>query len=113
MSLTLKQVSDSKVTEAIMPYLKDPRLVRELAYVNGKWVNGNDDLAVINPATDDIIGHCTQLQPLQVSQAIDAAERAFPAWRALLADERAAILMRWHDLILDNKEDLAVLMVLE
>ncbi|WP_237332703.1 NAD-dependent succinate-semialdehyde dehydrogenase [Zobellella iuensis] len=113
MSLTLKHVSDSKVTEAIMPYLKDPRLVRELAYVNGKWVNGNADLAVLNPATDDIIGHCTQLQPLQVSQAIDAAERAFPAWRAQLADERAAILMRWHDLILDNKEDLAVLMVLE
>ncbi|OIN08742.1 NAD-dependent succinate-semialdehyde dehydrogenase [Oceanisphaera psychrotolerans] len=113
MSLSLKPISDSKVTEAIMPYLKDPRLVRELAYVNGKWVNGNSDVAVLNPATDDIIGHCTQLQPLQISHAIDVADQAFPAWRALMADERAAILMRWHDLILEHKEDLAILMVLE
>jgi aspartate-semialdehyde dehydrogenase len=113
MSLSLKPISDSKVTEAIMPYLKDPRLVRELSYINGKWVNGNSDVAVLNPATDDIIGHCTQLQPLQVSHAIDAADQAFPAWRALMADERAAILMRWHDLILEHKEDLAILMVLE
>lgn len=113
MSLSLNATTHSKVTDAIMPYLKDARLVRELAYINGKWVYGNDDIAVFNPATDDVIGHCTQLQPQQVDEAIAAAATAFPAWRDLLADERAALLMRWHDLILEHKDDLATLMVLE
>ena len=113
MSQSLNATSNSKVTDAIMPYLKDARLVRELAYINGKWVYGNDDIAVFNPATGDVIGHCTQLQPQQVDEAIAAAANAFPAWRDLLADERAALLMRWHDLILEHKDDLATLMVLE
>ncbi|ART80100.1 NAD-dependent succinate-semialdehyde dehydrogenase [Oceanisphaera avium] len=113
MSLQLHAVSTSKVTDAIMPYLTDARLVRELAYINGKWVHGPQDIDVLNPATDDVIGHCTQLAPLQIEQAIEHAHQAFQSWQALLADERAAILMRWHDLILENKEDLARLMVLE
>ncbi|MGO1791872.1 MAG: NAD-dependent succinate-semialdehyde dehydrogenase [Oceanisphaera sp.] len=113
MSLQLQSVITSKVTDAIMPYLKDPRLVRELAYINGKWVHGQQDIAVINPANEEVIGHCTLLEPLQVHQAITAAESAFAPWKALMPDERADILMRWHDLILENKEDLATLMVLE
>ncbi|MFP2768752.1 NAD-dependent succinate-semialdehyde dehydrogenase [Oceanisphaera sp. KMM 10153] len=107
MSLSLNPTSHSKVTDAIMPYLRDPRLVRELAYIKGKWVHGSRDMAVFNPATGDVIGHCTRLQPQQVNEAIAAAANAFPAWRDLLADERAALLMRWHDLILEHKEDLA------
>ena len=113
MSLQLQSVVNSKVTDAIMPYLSDARLVRELAYINGKWVHGSQDITVFNPATDDVIGHCTQLDPAQIEQAIAAADAAFGPWRKLMADERAAILMRWHDLILENKEDLATLMVLE
>ncbi|MBM7455320.1 aspartate-semialdehyde dehydrogenase [Oceanisphaera litoralis] len=113
MSLSLNATSPGKVTDAIMPYLKDARLVRELAYINGQWVCGHDDMAVYNPATDDVIGHCTRLQPQQVDEAITAAAIAFPPWRDLLADERAALLMRWHDLILEHKNDLATLMVLE
>lgn len=96
-----------------MPHLKDPRLVRELAYVNGKWIHGSKDEAVINPASNEVIGHCTLLDTQQINDAIDAAEDAFPAWRGLMADERAAILLRWYDLLLENKEDLARLMVLE
>lgn len=107
------KITDSKATEAILPHLKDPRLVRELAYVNGKWVNGTTDEAVINPASTEIIGHCTQLDAPQIEEAIDAAYDAFPSWRSLLADQRAAILLRWNDLLLENKEDLARLMVLE
>jgi aspartate-semialdehyde dehydrogenase len=113
MNSITQQVNDGKVTEAIMLHLKDPRLVRELAYVNGKWIHGSSDEAVTNPASNEVIGYCTQLDSQQVSAAIDAAENAFPAWRARLPDERAAILLRWNDLILENKEDLARLMVLE
>lgn len=113
MSLQLQAVITSKVTDAIMPYLNDGRLVRELAYINGKWVHGLQDIGVSNPATGDIIGHCTQLEPEQIEQAITAADAAFGPWQELMATERAALLLRWHDLILENKEDLARLMVLE
>ncbi|THG81799.1 NAD-dependent succinate-semialdehyde dehydrogenase [Pseudomonas sp. A-1] len=98
-----------------MNNLNDPRLFRQLAYVNGKWVAGNDgrDEAVSNPASEAILGRCTLLDEGQVGGAIDAAEAAFPAWRALSVDARGAILHRWHDLLLANKEDLARLMTLE
>ncbi|TIH10357.1 NAD-dependent succinate-semialdehyde dehydrogenase [Pseudomonas leptonychotis] len=98
-----------------MHMLKDPRLVRQLAYVNGKWVAGNDgqDEAVIDPASEDTIGRCAQLDSQQIEQAIDAAHAAFPAWRALSLDARSVILNTWHDLLLENKEDLARLMTLE
>ena len=98
-----------------MHTLKDPRLVRQLAYVNGKWVAGNEgrDEAVIDPASEETIGRCTQLDQDQVAAAIDAADAAFPAWRARSVDERGAILGKWHDLLLENKEDLARLMTLE
>ncbi|MGF1702831.1 NAD-dependent succinate-semialdehyde dehydrogenase [Photobacterium makurazakiensis] len=93
--------------------LDDPRLLRKLAYVNGKWVHGSKDKVVINPSTETAIDYCTQLNAEQINNAIDSAEQAFPSWRKMLADERAEILMRWHDLLLENKEDLARLMVLE
>ncbi|WMC11071.1 NAD-dependent succinate-semialdehyde dehydrogenase [Oceanimonas pelagia] len=102
-----------KVTDALMPYLQDPRLVRELAYINGQWVHGQGDLPVFNPATEDVIGHVPRLNGEQATQAVDAAQAAFQGWRSLLADERAALLLRWHDLILEHREDLATLMVLE
>jgi succinate-semialdehyde dehydrogenase len=98
-----------------MHTLKDPRLVRQLAYINGKWVAGHDgrDEVVIDPATEETIGRCTQLDASQIEHAIDAAQAALPAWRALAVDARGVILNKWHDLLLENKEDLARLMTLE
>lgn len=93
--------------------ISDQRLVRSLAYVDGRWVNGQSDFAVVNPSTNEILGYHTQLTEQQIETSIDAASRSFPAWRALMADERAEVLMRWYDLILQHKEDLARLMVLE
>mgnify|MGYP000160592008 CR=1 FL=1 len=98
---------------AIMPYLDDVGLVHELSYVNGKWMSGDKNISVVNPATNKVIGNCTQLTPEQVLTAIDSADKAFSNWRSLMADERADILIRWHDLLLKHKEDLAYLMVLE
>src|SRR3990167_9450855 len=98
-----------------MHMLKDPRLVRQLAYVNGKWIagHGGRDEAVIDPASEETIGRCTQLDASQVEHAIDAAQAALPGWRALSVDARGVILGKWHDLLLENKEDLARLMTLE
>ncbi|WP_242454904.1 NAD-dependent succinate-semialdehyde dehydrogenase [Pseudomonas sp. MS19] len=98
-----------------MHNFEDPRLIRQLAYINGKWTAGTSgrDEAVLNPATDEVIGRCTQLDETQIVQAIDAAHAAFPAWRALSLDARGEILGKWHDLLLENKQDLARLMTLE
>lgn len=98
-----------------MHNFEDPRLIRQLAYINGKWTAGSSgrDEAVINPATEEIIGRCTQLDEPQVVQAIAAANDAFPAWRAMSLEARGEILKKWHDLLLEHKQDLARLMTLE
>lgn len=105
--------SELKPSHAMMAVMDDIRLVRNLAYVNGKWITGERFLAVENPSNNDVIGYVTQLNQAQISEAIDAAEQAFQSWRTLQADERADYLLRWHDLILTAREDLARLMVME
>ncbi|MEZ9524106.1 NAD-dependent succinate-semialdehyde dehydrogenase [Enterovibrio norvegicus] len=104
---------DSKANNAVLSVLDDTRLFRQLAYINGKWVAGNKDTAVVNPADDKVLGYVTDLKKSQIDNAVNAANRAFPAWRALSAEQRAERLMAWNDLILENKEDLSKLMVLE
>lgn len=113
MNMLHPQAGVKKLIEGVMPYLKDTRLVHELAFIDGEWLRGDKNIPVINPATNEVIGQCTQLAPAQVSTAIDAASNAFAAWRSLMADQRADILLRWYDLMLENKQDLATLMVLE
>lgn len=95
--------------------LRDPRLLRQLAYVDGKWVAGRDaaTFAVDDPATSDVIARVASLDLATVDTAIDAARRAFSAWRDRLSQERSAILRRWFDLIIAAKDDLALIMTLE
>jgi len=95
--------------------LKDPRLFREACYVDGEWVKGNSNqtISVDNPATSEIIGRVPKLSGPESRQAIEAANRAFPAWSKKTAKERAAVLRRWFDLMMANQEDLARLMTLE
>ncbi len=95
--------------------LKDPRLFREACYLDGQWVKGNSNqtISVDNPATSEIIGRVPKLSGPETRQAIEAANRAFPAWSKKTAKERAAVLRRWFDLMMANQEDLARLMTLE
>ena len=88
--------------------LRDRRLLRELAYVDGRWRSGasGEGFAVADPATGDPIAWVTSLSR-------DEAARAFTEWRALLPQQRASILRRWFDLILSSKDDLALLITLE
>ncbi|AMG29290.1 NAD-dependent succinate-semialdehyde dehydrogenase [Grimontia hollisae] len=104
---------EGKASHAVLEHLDDARLFRQLAYINGKWVTGKQDIAVTNPANDDVIGYVTSLTETQIGNAIYAADRAFTTWRALSAEHRAMKLMAWHHLLLENKEDLASLLVLE
>jgi succinate-semialdehyde dehydrogenase/glutarate-semialdehyde dehydrogenase len=95
--------------------LKDPQLFRQQAYIDGAWVDADNGqtLKVNNPATGEIIGSVPKMGATETRRAIEAADKALPAWRALTAKERANKLRKWFDLMLANQEDLARLMTLE
>ncbi|MDR7032727.1 NAD-dependent succinate-semialdehyde dehydrogenase [Mesorhizobium sp. BE184] len=95
--------------------LTDPRLLRQLAYVDGKWTAGShvESFPVTNPASGTVIANVAALDARQTAAAIDAASTALPAWRALLPQQRATILRRWFELMLAAKDDLALIMTLE
>ena len=95
--------------------LEDPRLFREQAYVGGKWTAAADGkvLAITNPANGARLGVVPALGAAETEAAIAAAAAAFPAWRRLLPQERAARLRRWYELMIVARADLALLMTLE
>jgi aspartate-semialdehyde dehydrogenase len=95
--------------------LSDARLFRELAYVDGKWcaAEAGDTIPVTDPATGEVVGVVAALGAREARAAVDAAARAFPAWRARLPQQRAKALRAWHAAILDARSDLATLMTLE
>ncbi|SDL76887.1 succinate-semialdehyde dehydrogenase / glutarate-semialdehyde dehydrogenase [Modicisalibacter muralis] len=98
-----------------MESLQDCPLFRPFAYIDGSWVaaDSGEQIEVDNPATGEIIGSMPRLGRVETERAIAAAEAAFPAWRALTAQERADILMKWHDLMHEHQDELAMIMTLE
>jgi succinate-semialdehyde dehydrogenase/glutarate-semialdehyde dehydrogenase len=95
--------------------LSDAGLLLEACWVDGAPLRarGGASHDVVNPATRERIGATPRLAAAEVETAIAAAERALPAWRAKTAKERAAILRRWSDGMLEHREDLALLMTSE
>jgi succinate-semialdehyde dehydrogenase/glutarate-semialdehyde dehydrogenase len=95
--------------------LKDPKLFREQCYIDGQWVSADakKTLAVINPASGQTLGTVPDLGAAETRRAIQAAERAWPAWRAKTAKERAVILRKWFDLMMASQDDLAQLLTAE
>jgi succinate-semialdehyde dehydrogenase/glutarate-semialdehyde dehydrogenase len=100
---------------AAVPNLKDSKLFRESAYVDGAWVEADSRarFEVDNPANGTVIGHVPDMRTAETRRAIAAAEAALPAWRALPAKERSRILRKWFDLIVANADDLALLLTTE
>ena len=95
--------------------LKDPKLFREQAYIDGKWAGADrgGTVAIDNPASGERLGTVPEMGAAETRRAIEAAERTLPEWRGRTAKERASILRRWHDLMMANQEDLAQLMTAE
>jgi succinate-semialdehyde dehydrogenase/glutarate-semialdehyde dehydrogenase len=93
----------------------NPEFLRQQCYVKGEWIDADDGgtFEVTNPADGSVLGTVPRLGAEETRRAIDAAAAAMPAWRALTAKERAAILRRWHDLMIEHTEELALLMTLE
>lgn len=90
-------------------------LLREACYIDGAWVGADSGKAidVTNPATGEKLGTVPNCGAAETRRAIEAANRAWPAWRAKTAKERAAILRKWFDLMMANQEELARLLTLE
>ena len=93
--------------------LKDPKLFRTECYVDGSWVGTSQKINVVNPANGSVLGTVPKMGAEEARRAIEAAERAWPAWRAKTAKERAVILRKWFDLMMANQEDLAQILTAE
>ena len=95
--------------------LTDSALFRQACYIDGAWVTARSGatIAVDNPATGEAVGVVPRLGATETRQSINAAARAFPTWRRKTAKERAAVMRRWFDLMMANREDLARLMTTE
>jgi succinate-semialdehyde dehydrogenase / glutarate-semialdehyde dehydrogenase len=95
--------------------LKDPKLFREQCYVDGAWTGADSKktFPVVNPATGQTIGEVPDMGAAETRRAIEAAERAWPAWREKPAKERAALLRKWFELMMAAQEDLAQILTAE
>ncbi|MFJ5297166.1 NAD-dependent succinate-semialdehyde dehydrogenase [Pseudomonas sp. NPDC088368] len=85
-------------------------LIRNGHYIDGQWTTGGPTYPVSNPATGELIAQVQKGGAEETNQAIDAAERALPAWRKLTAKERSVKLKRWSELMLSNQRELATLL---
>src|SRR5690625_7718647 len=105
----------AKAAEHRIPDLKNPRLFRQQCYIDGAWLDAESGKAieVINPASRDLLGTVPDMGETETRRAIEAANRALPAWRARTARERSSILRRWFDLMMANQDDLGRLLTLE
>jgi succinate-semialdehyde dehydrogenase/glutarate-semialdehyde dehydrogenase len=93
--------------------LHDLHLLRDQAYIDGAWTGATTTFPVSDPASGEVLAHVVELGAAETRRAIEAANRAWPAWRALTAKQRASIMRKWFDLILANTDDLALLMTRE
>jgi succinate-semialdehyde dehydrogenase/glutarate-semialdehyde dehydrogenase len=95
--------------------LKDMSLLRQQCYIDGAWVDADDKatLPVHNPANGELVATVPKMGVAETRRAIEAANAAWPAWRAKTGKERAGILRKWFELMMANQEDLAVMMTVE
>jgi succinate-semialdehyde dehydrogenase/glutarate-semialdehyde dehydrogenase len=96
-------------------WLHDQELFREDLFIGGRWRPGGTGrrIDVTDPATGAVIGQAAEADEADVRDAIAAAQEAFPVWAGLTAQQRGRILRRWHDLIVENADDLAMILTAE
>ncbi|HEV3104313.1 MAG TPA: NAD-dependent succinate-semialdehyde dehydrogenase [Paraburkholderia sp.] len=104
----MSQLASERLTQ-----LKDPALFKTRAWIDGEWAGGAATFAVLDPADNSEIARVPDFGPAEASRAINAAHAALPAWRAKTGKERAAVLRRWFDLVIEHADDLAAIMTAE
>jgi len=100
-------------TPSPLAALQDPSLLKTQALIDGQWVDGPARFTVTDPATGTVLAEVANLGAAQTEAAIAAANKAWPAWRALTAKARAAIMMKWFHLLNQHADDLARIMTAE
>ncbi|WP_438753332.1 NADP-dependent succinate-semialdehyde dehydrogenase [Pararhizobium sp. O133] len=95
--------------------LKDPSLFRQAALIGGEWIEADpkNAIEVNNPATGEIIGLVPKLGAAETKVAIEVARIAQKAWAARTAKDRCAVLRKWFELMIENKDDLGRILTLE
>ena len=95
--------------------LSYPKLFRQQCYINGAWVDADsgETIDVTNHATGEKLGTIPKAGAAETRRAIEAANAAWPAWRAKTAKQRSAILRKWFELMMANQDDLGTLMTAE
>jgi len=89
-------------------------LIRSSSYINGQWHDGNGNaFDVINPANGEALCVLNGADKNDATLAVDAAVASMPAWRAKTAKQRATVLRRWFELIMQNQDDLAAILTAE
>jgi succinate-semialdehyde dehydrogenase/glutarate-semialdehyde dehydrogenase len=98
-----------------MKDLKDSKLFRQQCYIDGAWLDADagTTIVVTNPANNEELGTVPKMGTAETRRAIEAADAALPAWRARTAKDRSALLHRWFELMLEHKQDLAMIMTAE
>ncbi|MGB5863585.1 MAG: NAD-dependent succinate-semialdehyde dehydrogenase [Sulfitobacter sp.] len=101
-------------TTDLKSLLKDPSLLETRAYIGGQWVDGDDGtFDVTNPARGDVVAKVANLSRAQVAGAIAQAEKAQKEWAAWTGKERAAVMRKWFDLMMENQDDLGAILTAE
>jgi succinate-semialdehyde dehydrogenase/glutarate-semialdehyde dehydrogenase len=93
--------------------LRDPKLLRDQAFIDGGWFGSTMTFPVTDPASGEVLARLPELGAIETRRAIEAADHAWPAWRALTARQRSTVLRSWFELIVANADDLALLMTRE
>ena len=98
-----------------MSALQENALFQQSAFVDGQWIDANDQdrVVVTNPATDEEIGTIPNMGQVETLQAVESSYRALQSWKALTAQARADLLLAWHKLTLEHADDLARIMTIE
>src|SRR3954467_15374456 len=112
MSPTTAAARSTPAAPSLHERLKDPTLLREQCYIDGAWV-GTPERPVTNPVNGIELAKVPKMDAAETTQAVQAAERAFPAWAKLTAKQRSNILRKWFDLIVANREALALILTSE
>ncbi|HEY9162991.1 MAG TPA: aldehyde dehydrogenase family protein, partial [Magnetovibrio sp.] len=109
------QADHAAVEETLCDYLKNTGLLAERAYLDGEWISAANGatMTVHNPSDDTHLGDVPDLDVAMVTQSVDAAATAFKAWSKTLPQERARKIRLWGELMLAEREDLALIMTLE
>ncbi len=104
---------DMQKTKDLSEILKDKSLLKDKCYINGQWVAGASTIAVTNPVDERVIGSVPKLGTKETKAAIEGAEIAQKLWAKKTAKERAGIMRKWFNLMMENQEDLAQIMTAE